>query len=101
MPATPIGPNQHIRPYYDVPAGSLIRFRVQSDRSVETYIMDGFNLGLFQRGDRGFRYFGGFPTQQTYHTQELRIPTSGGFYLVIVNRDPQAAAFVQYDVTYV
>lgn len=62
---------------------SRINYYVESERPVDTWIVDEQGFHQFQNGQL-FTYFGGF--QNTLeHRQEIRVPQAGIWYLIIHN----------------
>ncbi len=91
-----------IRMRYRAPKeGTPVEFEVQAEHPVMTYIVRPRGLELFDEGKKNFRYYGGFQTPpRMKHKQELMLPFSGPWYLVIVNPDEDEPVKVHYEVYY-
>jgi len=100
MPIVRIGPNENIRPRYRVPDSGMIRFTIESDIPVESYIVRPGGLEYFDEGSATFKYYGGFPNARRQHAQTLRLPFEGKWHLLIINRDEEDTATVDYAVYY-
>jgi len=98
MPTALLKPNSHLRVRYWVPRGGLIEYSVEASRPVDTFILDEQGLKEFsKRGSDVYSYYGGFPNRYE-HSQELRLPFRGVWYLVINNPHRESVA-VHYDVS--
>ncbi len=95
-----IGPKENIRPLYHVPDSGTIRFTLESDIPVETYIVRPAGLEFFDQGSNTFKYYGGFPDSRRHQSQTLRLPFEGKWHLLIVNRNDEDSATVDYSVYY-
>ncbi len=100
MTAIRIGPNENLRPRYHVPDSGMIRFTVESDIPVQTYIVRPGGLEYFDAGSRSFKYYGGFPDARRKQAQTLRLPFEGKWHLLIINRNDEDYATVEYAVYY-
>jgi hypothetical protein len=100
MPKVRIAPNENIRPRYHVPDSGMIRFTLESDIPVQTYIVRPAALGFFDDGSTTFRYYGGYPDPRRKQSQTLRLPFEGKWHLLIINRDSEDYATVDYSVYY-
>jgi hypothetical protein len=100
MPDVTIPPNQHIAPRYRVPDSGVIRFRLEANIPVETYIVRPAGLDFFNEGRRTFKYYGGFPAARRIQRQTLALPFEGKWHLLIINRDKESDALVDYSVYY-
>ena len=101
MPDVTIPPNRHLAPRYRVPDSGVIRFRLESDIAVETYIVRPAGLELFNEGKSTFKYYGGFPAARRLQRQTLALPFEGSWHLLIINRHKFSTASVDYSVYYV
>ncbi len=95
-----IGPNQNARIRYRVPESHTIEFDVNADHSVKTYIMRTKGLELFDKGERNFKFYGGFQEPRRHHHQQLILPFDGHWWLVIVNSSKMRPVEVEYEVSY-
>ncbi len=100
MPTVLIPPNQNIAPRYRVPDSGVIRFTLESDIPVETYIVRPGGLDVFNEGKHNFKYYGGFPAARRIQSQKLVLPFEGRWHLLIINRDKSESASVDYSVYY-
>jgi hypothetical protein len=100
MPTVRIEPNQNLRPRYRVPDSGVIRFTLESDIPLQTYIVRPAGLEYFDEGSRSFKYSGGFPDARRKQSQTLRLPFEGHWHLLIINRSDEDFATVDYSVYY-
>jgi hypothetical protein len=100
MPSVMIPPNKNIAPRYRVPDSSIIRFNLEADIAVQTYIVRPAGLALFNEGKHNFKYYGGFPAARKNQSQTLVLPFEGIWHLLIINRNTEEAAVVDYSVYY-
>lgn len=95
-----IPPNEHIAPRYRVPDSGVIRFRLDSNIPVQTYIVRPGGLESYRDGSRTFKYYGGFPEARMNQRQTLTLPFEGPWHLLIINKDGTRSASVNYSVYY-
>jgi hypothetical protein len=95
-----ISPNEHIAPRYRVPDSGVVRFRLESNVPVQTYVVRPSGLERYREGSRTFKYYGGFPAARMSQRQTLALPFEGSWHLLIVNTDSTRAASVDYSVYY-
>lgn len=100
MPTLKIPPDSYISLEYKVPKSRLVEFEIDADRPVKTYVLGPKTLKRFEQGSKNFRYYGGFPEPRRHQSQEVRLPFSGLWYLVISNRSLKEPARVEYEVYY-
>jgi len=100
MPEVRIPPNEHLAPRYRVPDSGVIRFRLESNIPVRTYIVRPAGLDRYREGSRAFKYYGGFPAARMSQRQTLTLPFEGPWHLLIINKDSNRAASVDYSVYY-
>jgi len=73
-----------------------IRFYVESELPISTFIVDESGFGEFQSG-REYTYYGGF-SNITEHRQEFRVPHEGVWYLIVSNNQNMNTA-IHYEVS--
>jgi hypothetical protein len=100
MPKARIAPNENIRPRYQVPDSGVIHFTLESDIPVQTYIVRPGGLEYFDEGSPTFRYYGGYPDARRHQSQTVKLPFEGKWHLLIINRDKEDYATVDYSVFY-
>jgi hypothetical protein len=100
MPRIRIGPNENVRLKYSVPDSGLVRFELDADHPVMTYIVRPKGLESFDQGSGRFRYYGGFPDPRRKQWQEVRLPFDGTWYLLIINPSEDDSVGVDYEVLY-
>lgn len=100
MPEVRIPPNEHIAPRYRVPDSGVIRFRLESNIPVQTYIVRPGGLERYREGSRTFKYYGGFPVERMSQRQTLTLSFEGSWHLLIINKDGTHSASVDYSVYY-
>lgn len=88
--------NKNVAYKYVVPFLRRIKFEVESERPTTTMVLDMAGLEAFRAG-RHPKMYGGL-TEQTQHKQELVLPFSGDWYLLIINYDRARATAVHYTV---
>jgi len=76
-------PQHHLALPYTVPWNGHMRFEVESEYPTTTLVLDPQNLALW-KGGQPYTYQGGF-SNLVRHSQDLRLPAGGMWYLVIVN----------------
>jgi hypothetical protein len=98
MPTALIKPKSYLSVRYRVPRSGLIEYKVEASRPVNTFVLDEEGLREFLgRGGDVYSYYGGF-ARRYEHRQELRLPFSGWWYLVIDNPMSESVA-VHYEVS--
>ena len=75
---------------------NLIKFYVESEFPIDTYIVDLVGFQNFQSG-RQFTTYGGL-IHAIEHKQDIRVPHEGAWYLIINNKGYQPTA-VHYEVS--
>jgi hypothetical protein len=75
---------------------NLIKFHVESEFPIDTYILDVAGFQNFQNG-REFTYYGGL-INATEHRQQIRVPHEGAWYLIVHNKGHQPTA-IHYEVS--
>jgi hypothetical protein len=80
--------------------GTLFTMSINSDIPVESYIVRPGGLDRFDNGSTTFKYYGGYPRARKFQFQEVKLPRSGTWYLLIVNRERSRNARLKYDVFY-
>src|SRR5438309_2315347 len=100
METITISPNRHIKLRHSVPSSRLIKFEIEADHPVKSYVLGPKSYERFSQGSKSFRYYGGFPDPRANQRQEVRIPFSGSWYLVIINPDKNEPVEVRYAVYY-
>jgi hypothetical protein len=101
MPTVTIKPGEHLSIRYPVPRGRLIEYEVEAERPVTTYILDEEGLHQYlgeSDAETVTSYYGGFHRRHN-HRQELRLPFTGWWYLVIQNLDRKEPVAVHYEVS--
>lgn len=84
MKAKWIGADENLRLRYDAPAHGRVRFIVDAEQPVTTYVVDATGLAALDAGE-DVPSVGGF-THRRYHEQRLGLPFQGDWWLVIMNR---------------
>jgi hypothetical protein len=99
MPVVTIKPGKDLRVRFRVPRSRVIDYNVEAERPVTTWVLDEEGLAEFdkRRGGDVRSYYGGFPNRYR-HQQEIRLPFSGWWYLVIENLDDDRPVAVHYEV---
>ena len=69
---------------------NLIKFYVESEFPIDTYVVDQAGLQDFQSG-RQFTTHGGL-INAFEHKQEIRVPHEGDWYLIVNNKGNQSTA---------
>jgi hypothetical protein len=100
MPKIRIGPNENVRLRYSVPDSGLVRFELEADHPVMTYIVRPKGLEFFDQGSTRFKYYGGFQDPRPRQWQEVRLPFDGTWYLLIINPSKDDSVRVDYEVRY-
>jgi hypothetical protein len=100
MPTVTIKPGKDLQVKYPVPRSRIIEFEVEAERPVTTWVLDQEGLQQFanKRAHEVTSYFGGFARRYNHH-QELRLPFTGWWYLVIENLDTSKSVAVHYEVS--
>jgi hypothetical protein len=100
MPIATIKPGQDLKIRFPVPKSRVIEYEVEADRPVSTWVLDEEGLHQFssKHSDDVTSYYGGFHRRYR-HQQELRLPFSGWWYLVIDNLDDKNPVAVHYEVS--
>ncbi len=94
LPITRLSPHTHLRASQPVPRRRWVRFRVEADAPIHTYVVDTFGMSNFY-ANRDFETHGGFKNKET-HTQHLRLPFRGNWHLLVVNPlDEEVAVFYE------
>jgi len=100
MPTQTLPAQHYIHFSYNFQSGffrtNLIKFYVESEFPVDTYIVDLLGLQNFQAG-RAFTTYGGL-INAIEHRQEIRVPYEGEWYLIINNKGYQPTA-IHYEVS--
>ena len=78
-----------------VPRSRRIRYTVEADLPVSTFLMDRCDFDRYDRGEE-VRTFGG-SRQRRYHKQRGKMPYSGDWMLVISNENEHPVT-VHFDV---
>jgi hypothetical protein len=93
-------PDTHLRIRYPVPRKGWIEYTVEADGvPVTTWVLDEKGLKEFNSGKEDVSsYYGGF-AQRYKHHQELKLPFSGWWYLIIENNSHDDPAAVHYEVS--
>jgi hypothetical protein len=99
MPTEKIRPNSHLKIRFQIPKNRVVKYEVEADRPVDTYILDEKGLQEFYAKNTDWieSYYGGFSNRYK-HRQELRLPFSGWAYLVIKNSQNETVA-VHYELS--
>jgi hypothetical protein len=101
MPARTLAPNHFIAPQYNLAKeGSSVTIAVESDIPLKTYIVRPKGLEFYRRGDKSFKYYGGFPDPRKHQNQTLWLPFSGPWHLIISNPNSDVEADLEYEVSY-
>lgn len=100
MTRTTIGPDENLRLRFSVPKDHIIKFEIDADHPVKSYIVRQRGLELFDDGSKSFKYYGGFPEARREQEQELILPFDGHWYLIIMNPDRNREVEVHYEVYY-
>lgn len=99
MPTLTLQAGQYIHFDYTLRHGigrrDTIRFYVESERPIDTYVVDEHAFGDFAAG-REFTSFGG-AEKVTEHRGAVRVPYDGHWYLIISNGGNEPTA-VHYEV---
>jgi hypothetical protein len=99
MPTVTIKPGKDLRVRFQVPRSRVIEYAVEAEHPVTTWVLDEEGLQQFSTRslDEVTSYYGGFHKRYTHH-QELRLPFTGWWYLVIENLDGHQSTAVHYEV---
>jgi len=91
-----LDPREELVLIYEGPRNGLVEFIVVADRPVDTFVLDSD-----ETGDENFetRSLGGFRKRQL-HRQELRLPRSDKWSLVIVSCSDEGVTSVEYQVRF-
>ena len=95
MPTQTFPANTYLSFEYNFHRIGTIKFYVESEFPIDTFIVDMHGYNEFQSG-REYTTYGGFNNREE-HRQELRVPYEGYWYLIIHNPQPNASA-VHYEV---
>lgn len=100
MPLVTIKPGKDLRIKFPVPKRKVIDYDVEAELPVSTFVLDEEGLRQYsnKRVDDITSYYGGFH-KRYQHRQELRLPFSGWWYLVIENLDETRPVAVHYEVS--
>ena len=85
---------------YKVPRHRLVEFEVEADLPLKTYGLGPEALERFSEGSSTFKYYGGLPDARRSQHQEVRLPFTGVWYLVILNPHKRESVRVNYEVYY-
>ena len=99
MPTLTLKPDTHVKLRYPMPERGVIRFFVEADIPVTTYVFDEQELREFYKSKNEFDSHGGFAYRRR-HQQRLKLDFSGWWYLVIMNDSNTEPAAVYYEVSY-
>jgi len=80
--------------------GAFVDLTVESDVPVKTYIVRPKGLEYFKQGSTTFKYYGGFPDPRMHQSQEIWLPFTGPFYVIISNPSQTKEAEIEYDVSF-
>ncbi len=100
MPTLTLKPDTYVSLKYHLgDEEDAIFFSVESDIPVKTYIVRPKGLEFFEAG-KIFKYYGGFPDPRKHQSQNLWLPFTGSWYLIISNQDKRATAHLEYEVSF-
>ena len=100
MPVITLPPNTYSPLEYTLRKEDFVEFTVESDIPVKTYIVRPKAFELFEKGSTTFKYYGGFPDPRLHQKQEVFLPFSGPWYLIISNPSKTKSAEVEYSVAF-
>ena len=95
-----IKPDQFVELKYKVPETGFVKFEIDAESPVKSYVLGPGSLRRFLEGSKRFKYYGGFPDPREKQKQEVRIPFDGSWYLVIMNPNKSDPVDVEYEVYY-
>lgn len=91
-------PKSYLKVRYSVPRRGLVEYDVEANRPVDTFVLDEEGLNEFLGNKKTiYSYYGGFSNRRLHH-QELRLPFTGWWYLVIDNPHKEPVA-LHYEVS--
>jgi len=103
MPTEILKPNTHLKLRYTVSRRRRFEFRVEASNAVSTYIVNDDGFAAFETSRVGVDTLnddipasGGFLNRREHH-QDLVLPSSGTWWLLIVN-DQDEDVGVHYEV---
>lgn len=97
VPTRTLDANMHLSLRFPVPRRGRIKFHVEAELPVNTYILDSEGINEFY-ARHGIPSYGGF-TNRRNHDQRIQLPFRGDCYLIILNPHPEPVA-VHYEVYY-
>jgi hypothetical protein len=100
MPLLTLRPNTYAAAQFNLQEEGAVILHLESDIPVKTYIVRPKGFELFEDGSKTFKYYGGFPDPRRNQEQEVWLPFSGPFTLIISNPDKNTSAHVDYKVSY-
>jgi hypothetical protein len=100
MPSLTLRPNTYITMKYHISDEDAVVLSLKADIPVKTYIVRPKGLDLFEEGSQTFKYYGGFPDPRKEQFQELLLPFSGDFYLIVSNPSKTSSARVDLEVSF-
>lgn len=71
-------------------------FEVRADSPVTTYLVDDMGLEDYTNGQTP-NYYAGF-RDRCNHQAEVELPNFSRYHLIIVNKSPDNAAKIEYDI---
>jgi hypothetical protein len=99
MPSITLEPDTYVSLEYKIGEDDAVVIEITSDIPVKSYIVRPKGLELFKDGSTSFKYYGGFPDPRREQQQELLLPFSGPWYLIISNPSRTKTARVNYAVS--
>jgi hypothetical protein len=101
MPTVTIKPGKDVQIRFPVPKSRVIEYEVEAEYPVSTFIVDEEGLQQYRKNGSDSditSYYGGFHRRYNHH-QELRLPFTGWWYLVIENLEDHKSVAVHYEVS--
>lgn len=96
MPTEMLEPNKHLRIRFAPGRNRRVRYFVEADKPVTTFLLDPDELERFYEGVPSVRSFGG-QSRRRRHEGRVQLPSDDDWYFLIVNEGADPVA-VHYDL---
>jgi hypothetical protein len=100
MPLDTIRPNSHLKLRYSAPPNRRVRFEVEANHPVTTWVLDEEGLREYNRGRGDIEsYYGGFPYRRIHEGKAVFPPDfQGPWYFIIENDSKGKTVAVRYEI---